>query len=71
MFHLYIIQIVYQQIPLLTKLLIILIIINKSFRYTKPSGFADCLGDELPYGWEVDNHPIIGIYYINHIKGMC
>lgn len=36
------------------------------FRFTKPQSFADCVGDELPYGWEEQYDPEIGIYYINH-----
>ena len=35
-------------------------------RNSKPQSFADCVGDELPFGWEKvfgkDNRP----YYINH-----
>lgn len=35
-------------------------------RYTKPQTFADCVGDELPLGWEESYDQIIGQYYINH-----
>lgn len=35
-------------------------------RYTKPQTFADCVGDELPLGWEESYDQIIGRYYINH-----
>ncbi|XP_059609935.1 protein kibra [Phlebotomus argentipes] len=37
-------------------------------RYTKPSNFADCIGDELPLGWEEAYDTIIGRYYINHLN---
>lgn len=36
------------------------------YRYTKPQTFADCVGDELPLGWEESYDQIIGRYYINH-----
>uniref|UniRef100_T1GEU1 WW domain-containing protein n=1 Tax=Megaselia scalaris TaxID=36166 RepID=T1GEU1_MEGSC len=36
-------------------------------RITKPQTFADCVGDELPIGWEEAHDPLIGRYYINHI----
>lgn len=35
-------------------------------RYTKPQTFADCVGDELPLGWEESCDQVIGRYYINH-----
>ncbi|XP_037943848.1 protein kibra-like [Teleopsis dalmanni] len=37
------------------------------YRYTKPQSFEDCVGDELPVGWEEAYDPSIGRYYINHI----
>ncbi|XP_018591512.1 protein WWC2-like isoform X2 [Scleropages formosus] len=37
-------------------------------RLTKPLSFADCVGDELPWGWEASYDPQIGIYYIDHIN---
>jgi len=37
------------------------------FRSFKPATFADCLGDELPFGWEVAYDPHIGTYYVNHL----
>lgn len=37
-----------------------------SFRYTKPETFADCIGNELPIGWEESYDPQIGLFYINH-----
>ena len=36
------------------------------FRLFKPRTFADCLGDELPYGWDIACDPQVGTYYINH-----
>ncbi|ESO90609.1 hypothetical protein LOTGIDRAFT_123009 [Lottia gigantea] len=38
------------------------------FSLTKPQSFADCVGDELPVGWEETYDPSIGVYYINHIQ---
>ncbi|GAA6095140.1 protein WWC3 isoform X3, partial [Tachysurus ichikawai] len=35
---------------------------------TKPLTFADCVGDELPLGWEVVYDQQIGVYYIDHIN---
>lgn len=40
-------------------------------RYTKPQTFADCVGDELPLGWEESYDQIIGRYYINHFDREC
>ncbi|KPI98229.1 Protein kibra [Papilio xuthus] len=37
-------------------------------RYTKPQSFADCIGNELPLGWEEAYDPQIGPYYINHLN---
>ena len=37
------------------------------FRLTKPLSFADCIGDELPYGWEMAFDSKFGVYYIDHI----
>lgn len=37
-------------------------------RFTKPTNFADCVGDELPLGWEEAFDGVIGRYYINHIN---
>jgi len=36
-------------------------------RLFKPASFADCLGDELPFGWEVAYDPQVGTYYVNHL----
>ncbi|EDS28441.1 WW domain-containing protein 1 [Culex quinquefasciatus] len=33
---------------------------------TKPETFADCVGNELPFGWEEVYDPQIGTYYVNH-----
>ncbi|RWS06015.1 Protein kibra-like protein [Dinothrombium tinctorium] len=38
-------------------------------RLTKPLSFADCVGDELPYGWEMGYDPNVGVYYIDHLRG--
>jgi hypothetical protein len=38
------------------------------FRYTKPQTFADCIGTELPLGWEEGYDPHIGVYYIDHVN---
>jgi len=35
-------------------------------RYTKPKTFSDCVGQELPYGWEQAVDSQIGIYFIDH-----
>lgn len=35
-------------------------------RLTKPETFADCVGNELPFGWEEVYDPQIGTYYVNH-----
>ncbi|RWS27743.1 hypothetical protein B4U80_03899 [Leptotrombidium deliense] len=37
-------------------------------RLTKPLSFADCVGDELPYGWEMAFDPSAGVYYVDHIR---
>jgi len=37
------------------------------FRLFKPASFADCLGDELPFGWDVAYDPQVGTYYVNHV----
>lgn len=34
---------------------------------TKPHTFADCVGDELPYGWEQAVDPHLGVYFIDHL----
>eukprot|EP00062_Callorhinchus_milii_P020816 gi/632976970/ref/XP_007905087.1/ PREDICTED: protein WWC2 [Callorhinchus milii] len=36
--------------------------------FTKPLTFADCVGDELPLGWEDAYDPQVGIFYIDHIN---
>ncbi|KAG7263455.1 hypothetical protein CRUP_038580, partial [Coryphaenoides rupestris] len=33
---------------------------------TKPLSFADCIGDELPVGWEEAYDPVVGAYYVDH-----
>ncbi|KAL4679865.1 hypothetical protein H8959_009515 [Pygathrix nigripes] len=42
--------------------------ITENNRLTKPLSFADCVGDELPWGWEAGFDPQIGVYYIDHIN---
>ncbi|KAJ7411487.1 hypothetical protein WISP_102457 [Willisornis vidua] len=44
--------------------------VNKTwaFRITKPLTFADCVGDELPLGWETVYDQQIGVYYMDHIN---
>ncbi|TRZ26493.1 hypothetical protein HGM15179_000650 [Zosterops borbonicus] len=37
-------------------------------RITKPLTFADCVGDELPLGWETVYDQQIGVYYMDHIN---
>ena len=37
-------------------------------KQTKPATVSDCVGDELPYGWEVAIAPKVGLYYIDHIN---
>ena len=37
------------------------------YRLLKPSSIADCLPDELPYGWELAHDPHMGTYFINHL----
>jgi hypothetical protein len=39
-----------------------------AYRFTKPQTFADCIGNELPLGWEEAYDPQIGCYYINHVN---
>lgn len=41
------------------------------FRITKPLTFADCVGDELPLGWEEVYDQQVGVYYIDHINSEC
>ncbi|KAK9398968.1 protein WWC2 [Crotalus adamanteus] len=41
---------------------------NSPTRLTKPLSFADCVGDELPWGWEAAYDHQIGVYYIDHIN---
>ena len=38
------------------------------FSLTKPQSFADCVGDELPVGWEQVLDINRGVYYVNHIE---
>jgi len=36
-------------------------------QYTKPQSFSDCVGNELPLGWEEAYDKNIGVYYVNHV----
>jgi len=47
---------------------IILCVFCVGRRFTKPQTFADCIGNELPLGWEEAYDPQIGSYYINHVN---
>ena len=38
------------------------------FSLTKPQSFADCVGDELPVGWEQVLDINRGVYYVNHVE---
>uniref|UniRef100_A0A8C4EQ89 WWC family member 3 n=1 Tax=Dicentrarchus labrax TaxID=13489 RepID=A0A8C4EQ89_DICLA len=38
------------------------------YMITKPLTFADCVGDELPLGWEEVYDQQVGVYYIDHIN---
>ncbi|EGI66079.1 Protein WWC1 [Acromyrmex echinatior] len=38
------------------------------YRFTKPQTFADCIGNELPLGWEEAYDKHVGAYYINHVN---
>nr|XP_043900498.1 protein WWC3 [Solea senegalensis] len=40
----------------------------KKSQITKPLSFADCVGDELPLGWEEVYDQQVGVYYIDHIN---
>ncbi|XP_073422091.1 protein WWC3 isoform X2 [Dendrobates tinctorius] len=41
---------------------------RKPERITKPLTFADCVGNELPLGWELVYDQQIGVYYMDHIN---
>lgn len=40
-------------------------------RLIKPQTFADCVGNELPLGWEESYDGQVGLFYINHISRKC
>lgn len=42
--------------------------LNPGEQRTKPKSFSECQGDQLPYGWERIDDPIVGVYYIDHIR---
>jgi hypothetical protein len=45
-----------------------MIFCSPCFSLTKPQSFADCVGDELPLGWEQVIDYSRGVYYINHVE---
>ncbi|XP_036141940.1 protein kibra [Monomorium pharaonis] len=51
-----------------TILLLILFSFHCCCRFTKPQTFADCIGNELPLGWEEAYDKHVGCYYINHVN---
>ena len=40
----------------------------KLVRLIKPQTFADCVGNELPIGWEEAYDPQVGPFFANHIS---
>ena len=42
--------------------------LNPNDRWTKPKSVSECYGDQLPYGWEIMNDPVIGIYFTDHVQ---
>lgn len=58
-----------QSIPTILHTLLMCVFARRC-RFTKPQSFADCVGDELPVGWEESYDQIIGRYYINHFIRM-
>ena len=38
------------------------------YSMTKPADFTECVGDELPVGWEQAYDYQRGIYYVDHIN---
>jgi hypothetical protein len=48
-----------------------MIFCSPCFSLTKPQSFADCVGDELPLGWEQVIDYSRGVYYINHVESKC
>ena len=47
---------------------ITLLISHTCCSLTKPQSFADCVGDELPVGWEQVLDMNRGVYYVNHVE---
>nr|KAF7429465.1 hypothetical protein H0235_005863 [Vespula pensylvanica] len=41
---------------------------RRGIPFTKPQTFADCIGNELPLGWEEAYDKHVGAYYINHVN---
>ena len=48
----------------------LIVLLTKSLycSLTKPQSFADCVGDELPVGWEQVLDLNRGVYYVNHAE---
>ncbi|EFN90135.1 Protein WWC2 [Harpegnathos saltator] len=46
----------------------VVLIKENTRRFTKPQTFADCIGNELPLGWEEAYDKHVGAYYINHVN---
>ncbi|KAI4494393.1 hypothetical protein M0802_008885 [Mischocyttarus mexicanus] len=44
------------------------IMLHSLIGFTKPQTFADCIGNELPLGWEEAYDKHVGAYYINHVN---
>ena len=47
---------------------IIVSIFLSFYSMTKPADFTECVGDELPVGWEQAYDYQRGIYYVDHIN---
>ena len=46
----------------------IIVSILSFYSMTKPADFTECVGDELPVGWEQAYDYQRGIYYVDHIN---
>lgn len=42
--------------------------LNPADRFSKPRSVKDCIGDQLPYGWERIIDPNVGTYYTDHLN---
>ena len=34
--------------------------------FTKKASFEECVGEELPFGWEKSHDEAVGVYFIDH-----